>query len=288
MQCHETNYIQIDELKICYTAEPDRLSDLMSVEIGSYLELHGYRFHRIVSDRFRYFFEVWEEDEQVAHLRFGLYTDLSSTKNLVHFKVSNHVLYRPNQLKTILELPTKLGFAFHNFTAIDLAMDSNVNFTSLIKRMIRNKAITTIINGKAIKDRKQVLQGVSFQYSTTLDRLKHAAITIKQKKAISNKRHGITLQAYDKKAEVEQNSEKCYILDFYGHPKRLYRLEVRLHYQELTDYFKKVKGEPVIETILNQELLQDMFYYHLSAVLRFTQGRKKLDWPTLLKCNGRV
>lgn len=177
---------------------------------------------------------------------------------------------------------------FNNYTSIDLAIDSNVNFTSLIKRMMRDKAVTTIINGKAIKDRKQVLQGVGFNYSTSLDRLKHAAITIKQKKAISNKQHGITIQAYDKKAEIEQNSDKRYIPDFYGHPKRLYRLEVRLHYQELKDYFSKVNGEPIYGTMTNQELLQDMFYYHLAAVLRFTQGRKKIDWPTLIKCNGRI
>ena len=204
MQCHENEHIQIDELKICYTATPENLHELTSIEIGSCLVLYGFKFCRTISDRFRYYFEVWENDKLVAWLKYGLYTDLSETKHFVYFKVSNHVLYRPNQLKTILEIPTKLGFAFHNFTAIDLAMDSNVNFTSLIKRMMRDKAITTIINGKAIKDRKKVLQGVGFQYSTTLDRLKHASITIKQKKAISNKRHGITMQAYDKKAEIEK------------------------------------------------------------------------------------
>ena len=288
MQCHEKEHIQIDELKICYTAETDCLNELMSREIGSYIELHGYGFHRIVSDRFRYYYEVWDDDEQVAQLKFGLYTDLSVTKHYVYFKVSNHVLYSPSRLKTILELPTKLNFDFNNYTAIDLAIDSNVNFTSLIKRMIRNKAITTIINGKAIRDRKQVLQGVSFNYSTSLDRLKHASITIKQKKAISNKKNGIIVQAYDKKAEIEQNSEKRYILDFYGQPKRLYRLEVRLHYQELKDYFNKANIMPVIDTISNQELLHDMFYYHLAAVLRFTKRRKKLYWPTLINCNGKV
>ena len=288
MPNHEKDHIQIDELKICYTAETDNLNKFFNIEIGTYLEIHGYRFHRIVSDRFRYYFEVWNSDEQIAQLKFGLYTDISTTKHFVYFKVNNQVLYRPNQLKTILELPNVLGLVFNNYTSIDLAIDSNVNFTSLIKRMIRNKAITTIINGKAIKDRKQVLQGVSFQYSTSLDRLKHASITIKQKKAITNKQHGITIQAYDKKAEVEQNSDKRYILDFYGHPKRLYRLEVRLHYQELKDYFSKINGEPIFETMTNQELLQDMFYYHLAAVLRFTKGRKKLDWPTLIKCSGRL
>lgn len=288
MPNHERDHIQIDELKICYTAETDTLNEFFSTEIGTYLEIHGYRFHRIVSDRFCYYFEVWDNDEQIAQLKFGLYTDISTTKHFVYFKVNNQVLYRPNQLKTILELPNVLGIVFNNYTSIDLAIDSNVNFTSLIKRMIRNMAVTTIINGKAIKDRKQVLQGVSFQYSTSLDRLKHASITIKQKKAISNKQHGITIQAYDKKAEIEQNSDKRYILDFYGHPKRLYRLEVRLHYQELKDYFSKVNAEPIYGTMTNQELLQDMFYYHLAAVLRFTKGRKKLDWPTLIKCSGRI
>lgn len=285
---HENDHIQIDELKICYTTEEDNLNDLMSIEIGSFIDLFGYRFYRSVSDRFRFFFEVWENDEQVAQLKHGLYTDLSDPKQYIYFKISNHVLYKPEQLKRTLELPDKMGFVFNNYTAIDLAIDSKTNFTSLIKRMIRDKAITTIINGKAIKDRKQVLQGVSFQYSTSLDRLKHATITIKQKKAISNKQHGITIQAYDKKAEIEQNPDKRYILDFYGQPKRLYRLEVRLHYQELKDYFGKVNEEPIIETMSNQELLQDMFFYHLAAVLRFTRGRKKLDWPTLIKCNGKV
>ncbi len=272
MQCHEKEHIQIDELKICYTAETEYLNELMSIDIGSYLEIHGYRFHRIVSDRFRYYYEVWDNDEQVAQLKFGLYTDLSVTKHYVYFKVSNHVLYSPSRLKTILELPTKLNFDFNNYTAIDLAIDSNVNFTSLIKRMMRDKAVTTIINGKAIRDRKQVLQSVSFQYSTSLDRLKHASVTIKQKKAISNKQHGITIQAYDKKAEIEQNSDKRYILDFYGHPKRLYRLEVRLHYQELKDYFSKVNGEPIYGTMTNQELLQDMFYYHRYVLLPSCSG----------------
>ena len=285
---HENDHIQIDELKICYTTTADNLNNLMSIEIGSFIDLFGYRFYRSVSDRFRYFFEVWKDNEQVAQLKHGLYTDLSDPKQYIYFKISNHVLYKSEQLKRTMELPDKLGFVFNNYTAIDLAIDSKTNFTSLIKRMIRDKAITTIINGKAVKDRKQVLQGVSFQYSTSLDRLKHATITIKQKKAITNKQNGITIQAYDKKAEIEQSSDKRYILDFYGQPKRLYRLEVRLHYQELKDYFSKVNGEPIIKTMSDQDLLQDLFYYHLSAVLRFTQGRKKLDWQTLIKCNGKV
>lgn len=288
MYDHENEHIQIDELKICYTADPENLTELMSVDLGSHIDLFGFRFYRIISDRFRYYYDVWQGDKQVAQLKFGLYTDLSSTKHFVYYKLNNQILYEPDRLKKILELPENFDCVFNNYTTIDLAIDGNVNYASVIKRMFRNKDITTIINGKAIKDRKQVLQCVSFQYSTSLDRLKHASITIKQKKAVSNKKHGIVVQAYDKKAEIEQNSDKRYILDYYGQPQRLYRLEVRLHYQELKDYFCKVNAEPIYETMTNQELLRDMFYYHLSAVLRFTQSRKKLDWPTIIKCSGRV
>lgn len=285
---HENDHIQIDELKICYTATADNLNDLMSIEIGSFIDLFGYRFYRSVSYRYRFFFDVWENNEQVAQLKYSLYADLSDPKQYIYFKISNHILYQPERLKRTLELPDKLGFVFNNYTVIDLAIDSKTNFPSLIKRMIRDKAITTIINGKAIKDRKQDLKGFDFRHSTSLDRLKYPTITIKQKKAITNKQNGITIQAYDKKAEIEQSSDKRYILDFYGQPKRLYRLEVRLHYQELKDYFSKANIEPVIDTMSNQELLRDMFFYHLAAVLRFTQKRKKLDWPTLINCNGKV
>ncbi len=147
----ENDHIQIDELKICYTTEADNLNDLMSIEIGSFIDLFGYRFYRSVSDRFRFFFEVWKNNEKVAQLKHGLYTDLSDPKQYIYFKISNHVLYKPEQLKQTLELPDKMGFVFNNYTAIDLAIDSKTNFTSLIKRMIRDKAIPPLSTGKPSK-----------------------------------------------------------------------------------------------------------------------------------------
>ena len=109
-----------------------------------------------------------------------------------------------------------------------------------------------------------------------------------KKKAIANKCNGISVQAYDKKAEIDDHSDKQYILDHYGNHKRLYRLEIRLHYQELKDYFAMCKVFPEPEDLFDAEGLRKMFFYHLSAVIRFTRGRRKMDWETLLKCNGRV
>ena len=288
MQYNERNEIVIDELKLCYLADREQMACLAEVEAGASVELYHYKYYRFLNERFRFYFSVVEDGVEVAHLKFGHYTDKEDAPLYVYLKVLNPVLYDAERLQRLLSLPDKFGMVFNNFTAIDLALDGGINFPSLIKRMMRDKSVTTIINGKAVKDRKKVLQGVSFEYSSTLDRLNHPTITVKQKKAIANKCNGISVQAYDKKAEIDNQSAKRYILDHYGNPKRLYRLEIRLHYQELKDYFAACRVYPSPELLFDSDLLRRMFYYHLSSVIRFTQGRRKMDWETLLKCNGRV
>ena len=279
--------IKIDELRICYVADEESLRDLMAVEAGKFIDSFGYRFYRIINDRFCYFYDIVLDGEQVGHIKFGHYTDLNDGVLYVYYKIFNAVLYDHDIFTRMLELPTLLGLVFNNFTAIDLAYDASVNFPSLIRKMMRDEKVTTIINGKAVIDPKCLVQGVTIDYSTTLKRLVHPTITIRQKKAISNKNEGITIQAYDKKAEVLNKSNKQYILDYYGNPKRLYRLEVRLPYRELKDYFAKQGIAPTIDVVLDETLLKDMFLYHLSAVIRFTKSRKKISWSDLLSCNGR-
>ena len=229
--------VLIDELKICYVASNEDLNLLEAVEVGEYADMFGYRLYRMVNDRFRCFFDVAQDGEPVAQLKFGHYTDRYDATTYVYYKVLNPILYDDEKIRKVLELPTKIGMVFNNYTAIDLAYDSPQNLPTLIKKMMRDKDVTTIINGKAVRNRKSILDGVLFMYSSSLNRLNNPTITIKQKKAAANKNDGITVQAYNKKAEILQSSKKQYILDYHGNPKRLYRLEVRLHNQELKDYF---------------------------------------------------
>ena len=181
-----------------------------------------------------------------------------------------------------------LGLDFNNFTAIDIAIDHRKNVSAIIKRLMRNETIKTILNGRQIKNRSKVIPGVTFDYSTSLKRLQCPTITIKQAKAARNKDKGITVQAYDKKTEVEASSGKQYILDYYDHPRYLFRLEVRLHYQELQDYCKMINAVQCVDMIYKPDFLRDLYYYHLSAVVRFSKGRKKLAWPDLIDRNGKV
>lgn len=279
----------IDELRICYIADPLLLDDLSHVEVGKFREYAPFSVYRVSGDRFEYTFSICigdvEAREEVGLFKYGRYGAEDST--FCYLKVVNSVLYDQKRLKQVLSFPTLLGLVFNNFTAIDIAIDHSKNISSIIKRMMRNPEVDTILNGKRIQDRKKRIPGVTIDYSTSLDRLKCPTITIRQAKAIIKKENGITVQSYDKKAEVE-GSGKEYILDYYNDPRYLFRLEVRLHYQELQDYCKKNNVIQYEEMLFDQETLMDMYYYHLSSVLRFTKGRVKLAWQDIITCNGRV
>lgn len=274
--------IVIDELKICYVTAPNNLDPLEKIEVGKYLDYLGYRFYRLTNERFRFFYVILDKEGDVGHLKFGHYTDTDDAAHHVYLKVLNPILYQEDRRRRLLELPKLMGLSFNNFTAIDLAFDTTTNVTTLIKRMMRNDKIKTIFNGKAIQDRKAIIQGISFQYSTTLNRLSYPSITFKQKKAVNKKDEGITVQAYDKKAEIDHHSDKRYILDHYSNPKRLYRLEVRLRYRELKEYFSSRLIVADADVIQDMNLLKEMFIYHLTSVIRFSQGRKKIKWSELL------
>lgn len=280
----------IDELRICYVADPLLLDDLSKMEIGASRSFQPFSLFRIGGDRFEYMYALCIGDfgdrEEVGLFKFGRYG--AGESNYCYLKVSNHILYDQQRLRHVLSFPEMLGLAFNNFTAIDVAIDYPKNVSAIIKRLMRNETVKTIINGKQVKDRSKVIPGVTFDYSTSLRRMKCPTITIRQSKAIKNKDKGTTIQSYDKKAEVDAGSGKQYILDYYDRPRYLFRLEVRLHYRQLQEYCRMINTAQCEELVFDQEFLLGLYFYHLSSVLRFTKGRKTLEWPELIKCNGRV
>ena len=66
----------IDELRLCYIAEPSLLQELASISIGHSALFSGYIFVRIGGDRFEYTFVVFEDDTEarmeIGMIKFGL------------------------------------------------------------------------------------------------------------------------------------------------------------------------------------------------------------------------
>jgi len=279
--------IIVDELKICYLAKKEILGSFENVIVGGAMHYYNHMFHRYSNERFHYYFVIKDEYGELAQLYYGLYTESNtSDRQLVYYKIANPVLYQKDRKQKALELPKMMGFIFNNYSAIDLAFDSTKNLPSLIRKMFHNKEVTTIFNGKVVKDRKTVMKGAVVDYSLSLNKLLYPSLTFKQKKAVKNKSEGITVQAYDKKAEILNCSGKQYILDYYGNPRRLYRLEVRLRYRELKEYFDRLKIVPSTDLLLDVGLLKDLFIFHLSTVIRFRENRKIILWTDLLEMSS--
>ena len=280
----------IDALRLCYVAEPSLLQDLSSLNVKSSWKFGDFTLTRITADRFEFFFIIYlnaeESGKEIGSLKFGRYGAADSL--YVYYQVQNGILYDRELLDQALRFPDLLGLYFNNYTAIDIALDHKKNFSAIIKRMMRNEKITTILNGKAIKDRKELIKGVSFDYASSLSRLHCPTITIKQAKATRNKSKGITIQSYDKKAEIETQSGKDYILNQYGNPQHLFRLEVRLSYANLKGYFSRLGQSQTIAALFDTDVLADLFFSSLASVLRFSRGRKPLAWQDILECNGRL
>ena len=273
----------IDELRLCYIAEPSFLDDLSLTAVGERIDFADFSMVRILGQHFRYLFKVFIGKKQVGNLYYGQYGIVDSC--YAWFKFENQVLYDGELFRTTLDIPYKLKLTFNNITAIDLTKDFKKNIVNVIRRLYKDERITTIVNGKAIKNRKQIIPEFHIDYSVSLERLKNPTFYAKQKKAAHDKTKGVCVSCYNKRAEIE-NTSKQYILDFYGSPKCLHRLEVHLNAEEIRRYCSMKKIPQTIDLIFDQVFITDMFYYYLSSVVRFTKGRTKLDWRDIL-CSDR-
>ena len=281
VSCSKLGETIIDELRLCYIAEPSLLNDLSSVPLGERIDFVYFSMVRIIGQHFRYLFKVLDaHNNQVGNLYFGQYGN--SENYYVWLRIDNRVLYNRNWFEKVLNIPCHLKLTFNNITAIDLTKDFKKNIVNVIRRLYKDEAVTTIVNGKAIKDRKRIIPEFHIDYSVSLERLKNPTFYAKQKKALHDKTKGICVCCYDKKAEVETESHKQYILDFYNNPKSLHRLEIHLNADEIRTYCSAVHMVQSVDLIFDKEFLTNMFYYHLAAVVRFTRGRTKLDWRDIL------
>lgn len=275
----------IDELRLCYIAEPTLLSDLSEIEFGEWVSYDEFTLYRIANDHFRYWYDVFYDDgatprTKVATLKFGRFGEQEATHYLF-YRLENSVLYDSEMMLSVLRLPEILGCMFNNFTTIDLCRDYQKNITRQLISLLRNKELTAIINGKAISKTDDIMTA-TLTYTLNCTRIKNPTLSIKQAKAVKDKTKGLTLCGYNKGNEIETSSHKSYIAEFYDNPRTLHRLEVHQNSAEIKDFLKKYNIEPDISLLLDQQFLDKMYEKHLSSLLRFSKGRKPLKWSELL------
>lgn len=296
MEHEKTGTTIIDELKLCYVADYSLLRKLKTIEYGAYMIIEDIKFSRKSSHHFEYSFDMIADIEgddglatpiKVATANVGRYGDKADSK-WFFYRIENKVLYDPELLHYTLAIPVKIGVVFDHITSLDVAIDTQTDIARTIKRLWHREDIKTIINGKMIKDRKTTIKNINLMYSTSLDRIKGLTVYVKESRAKNDKTRGVTVTAYNKKQEITETSNKEYVSEFYGNPKRLYRLEVHLNNEEIKSYCKKIGRKQDLDMVFDKDFLTDIYYYHLQSVIRFTKGRQKLSWKRIIECNGKV
>ena len=203
-------------------------------------------------------------------------------KRKVWLTISNETLYSQD-VYFLTYIEQRLGLTFHNGTTLDLALDTSFNISKDVKMLLHNKNVTTILNGKKILDRDEDRPEINYPASGSLNNQnKYQTVNIKQRNAIKDKNKGVTIQTYDKIAEIKNSSDKQYIMEYYGNPQRLYRTEVHLNAEDIKNYVERrnIQYTPLI--FFDATILEDMFFHFINSVIRFQCKTKDVSWEHLL------
>ena len=285
--------IQLDALTICYeVVHPYYYEQLSTLDYGECLDMGEFRQYRTEGRYYDnvYAIKLWNgtRDIEWGALKFNLARgdEQSNTHTNGYRKVwlslNNETLYTDDwHFLTYIE--QRLGLVFHNVTSLDPCLDTPFSVSPLVKAYLHNKDVTTILNGKRIIDRDEDRPEISYTNSGSLNKQdKYKTVNIKQRNAIKDKSNGITVQTYDKVAEISNASDKQYILEHYGNPTRLYRTEVHLNADDIKNYVERrgIQYTPLI--LFDEATLEDMFFHFLGSVIRFQSSKMDVSWEHLL------
>lgn len=285
--------IQIDALQVCFsvanTYHYDQIKDLA---MGDTYSPYEYILQRVEG---RYYNNIYNiividadgEPYEFGQLKFNL--NNGSEEGNTHtdgtckvwISLDNETLYS-DRLFFFDYIATTLGLELHNITKLDLCLDTPFNVSKAVWRYIKNKSITTILNGKKIIDRDEDRPELSRTISGSLNKDKYMTLNIKQRNAIRDKSKGITVISYDKEAEIRNVSGKQYILDHYGNPRRLYRTEVHLNNEDISHYLNTHGVELTYLLFCDEARLEDMFFHFISSVIRFQDRHRDITWQDIL------
>lgn len=271
--------VVIDKLKVCYKRDNESQFWQCMAEKPEQFQIDDFDFVRCQADgMYDGVYDVLFNGQVFATLLFDRFSD--KNKTFCWLSVQNRVFYSDTSIKTMLMFQdvTELG-NINNITKLDLACDLSFNPVPRIKKLLKRDDVSVVRCGTKIVDKKQEIEGLIFIHPT--NGLKELAPSL----YFSDMDKRKSLVVYDKNKDIRR-TDKTYIADFYGNPRHLYRLEIRLTSDEVFRYFKKYDVSPSVDLLINQDYLKSMYDELLFRMLHFTYKRKTiglLDAVTAIK-----
>ena len=285
--------IQIDALTLCYEVKDTFYYDqLRLLDFGESIDLDEFQLTR-TSGRYYdniYIISAWNGKRTIhfGQIKFSLANGNKESnthtngRRKLWLSLNNETLYSED-FHFLTYIEQRLGLMFHNVTSLDLCLDTPFAVSPLVKAYVHSQNVTTILNGKRITDRDEDRPELTYTTSGSLNKQgKYLSVNIKQRNAIKDKSKGITILTYDKVAEISNASDKQYILEHYGNPRRLYRSEVHLNAEDIKNYVERkgIMYTPLM--LIDEATLEDMFFHFLNSVIRFQCRTEDVSWQHIL------
>ena len=290
--------INIDKLRVCFT-QPDTLIQYLSERKGEdgFVDYEHFRLHIIEEET-----EDGSSIRQIIARVILLGTGQSGTdvslgtfmlnnsgkyRGLCFFTFENKALYsceaiingeRHNLIGYLNYVTETLGLRYNNITELELAMDTNYNVTSVIRRYIsKYQQYRMYLNGKIIRDPKITIKGYIEIFNRTRKKLQRTpSLYIKQGSI------GIELQLkiYNKTKEIEEESpHKQHINEWnnFADGTQTYRLEVTIgnvDFKEWQRYLESIgsiwkDNEQPLEMLMMEDYRLELWRYATNRMLWF-------------------
>lgn len=250
-------FVSVDKLRVCLNISDERYDYLKNYHTR-YDELNNYR----ILDEDDFYLIFIDEDEQGmtavlnvhdfdGDFKLGTFTFNSTDKykGKAFFSFENQALYKVflrlgdgephNYICDLQYVCDYYGLTFNNITEIEIAFDSNYNYISKLRRMIKNTdRYDLYLNGKKVKN-DETLDGYGEYYKRSRQKLsKLPTLYFSQAKDTDMK-----MRAYDKAKELKEHSphkmERLKEWLGWENMDKLYRVEVVMHNTNVREFCER-------------------------------------------------
>lgn len=262
--------IQLDKLVFsCVSIVEDNFNYAVEHNPDYYFETE-FQFNRTKlirfqdpNKRFKHSFKVLYKNKQIGNIDFLMYGAFSD--NLIRFTIFNEVFYN-NTLKHIPDVLKDLNLEINNFSKIDIAIDlHDYDIEQALRQNLRDKNNSVKLFKNMIQDRNKVIKEITYYNHGSLNNpFKIRSILIKNKKGTYE------LSCYNKTEEIKQSGKEYinnYHKDYNPEFTKLYRIEIRLTYEEIRRYIKKHKKPILFNDVTNSQFQYNMFSEYLDRII---------------------
>lgn len=271
--------INLDKLEITYTASNELKDYIANNDVVLFNEL------KLIKQESRMYtneYAIWGSDYNKD--KGGVYNRLigfiyfgcpNPNRQNVYVSYLNECLYDNYMIASRFYIEESIGLEFKCVSKIDIAIDFNFNIINRLYKLYKNNNYNLIVNRKKIENLNTIVKDVVHIAGNNNRKRPFANPTF----YIHNDNHSLSLKAYNKTNEINQSSNKQYIVDNIGF-NRLYRLEVSCANH------KVIKKSLDMINLTDEELyskLQDettlilLFMNILDRLIRVQYKRKSLN-----------